>query len=157
MCATGVRVTCLDLPGRSREDVLQWAAFYTDCRHEVMAVSSGARVVLQFDLYAHASEDDMGPDEWHEWVAQKSRPCRALSVHEVPQHRTDPCALVSALRAHWEAAPHQRVGILLHHRYAGCSLLPEYLKGVDQVLLHMCFMAGHGRDAALRHCAQHGA
>lgn len=31
---------------------IQWAAFYSDCEHEVLEVSSGHRVTLTYNLYA---------------------------------------------------------------------------------------------------------
>ena len=35
---------------------VQWAAFFSDCRHEVLAVAQGARVTLTYDLFAHPRE-----------------------------------------------------------------------------------------------------
>ena len=32
---------------------VQWAAFFSDCRHEVLPVATGARVTLTYDLFAH--------------------------------------------------------------------------------------------------------
>lgn len=31
---------------------IEWAAFYSDCEHEVMEVSSGNRLTLTYNLYA---------------------------------------------------------------------------------------------------------
>jgi 2OG-Fe(II) oxygenase superfamily len=38
-----------DWSGDSKE--LQWAAFYSDCEHEVLPVTSGYRVTLTYNLY----------------------------------------------------------------------------------------------------------
>ena len=32
-------------------DEIQWAAFYSDCEHEVLPVTSGHRVTLTYNLY----------------------------------------------------------------------------------------------------------
>ena len=36
----------------SAADPAQWAAFYSDCEHEVYEVTSGHRVTLTYNLYA---------------------------------------------------------------------------------------------------------
>ena len=33
-------------------DAFQWAAFYSDCEHEVQEVTSGHRITLNYNLYA---------------------------------------------------------------------------------------------------------
>lgn len=38
-----------DKKGRN---AIQWAAFYSDCEHEVLEVTSGHRVTLTYNLYA---------------------------------------------------------------------------------------------------------
>ncbi|KAI1345639.1 hypothetical protein F5Y01DRAFT_323022 [Xylaria sp. FL0043] len=35
-----------------KEPAIQWAAFYSDCRHEVLEVTSGHRITLTYNLYA---------------------------------------------------------------------------------------------------------
>ena len=32
---------------------IQWAAFYSDCEHEVYEVTAGHRITLTYNLYAH--------------------------------------------------------------------------------------------------------
>ena len=34
-------------------DKIQWAAFYSDCEHEVLEVKSGHRITLSYNLYVH--------------------------------------------------------------------------------------------------------
>ena len=36
-------------------DTAQWAAFYSDCEHEVLPVTSGYRVTLTYNLYFNDS------------------------------------------------------------------------------------------------------
>ncbi|KAI0799030.1 hypothetical protein GGR55DRAFT_702285 [Xylaria sp. FL0064] len=35
-----------------KQPAIQWAAFYSDCRHEVLEVTSGYRITLTYNLYA---------------------------------------------------------------------------------------------------------
>ena len=37
-------------------NTVQWAAFYSDCEHEVLPVTSGYRVTLTYNLYFNASK-----------------------------------------------------------------------------------------------------
>jgi hypothetical protein len=39
------------------ESVLQWAAFYADCVHEVQPVTAGTRITITFNLFAEPPED----------------------------------------------------------------------------------------------------
>lgn len=39
----------------------QWAAFFTDCEHEVKPVTSGHRVAIQYHLYAEGDEVPSAP------------------------------------------------------------------------------------------------
>ena len=41
---------------------VQWAAFFSDCLHEVLPVTSGARVTLAWELFAHPGESCRGDD-----------------------------------------------------------------------------------------------
>lgn len=36
----------------SHQDQISWAAFYSDCEHEVLEVKSGYRLTLTYNLYA---------------------------------------------------------------------------------------------------------
>ena len=37
--------------GNPHENVIQWAAMFSDCEHEVLEVTSGHRVTLTYNLY----------------------------------------------------------------------------------------------------------
>jgi hypothetical protein len=41
-----------DWGSTSEQPELQWAAFYSDCEHEVFPVQSGHRITLTYNLYA---------------------------------------------------------------------------------------------------------
>ncbi len=49
-----------DWDGVGGTEALQWAAFYSDCEHEVHEVTDGCRVTPTYNLY-HVSRDT-GPD-----------------------------------------------------------------------------------------------
>jgi hypothetical protein len=38
--------------GSQNRPAIQWAAFYSDCEHEVLEVTAGHRVTLTYNLYA---------------------------------------------------------------------------------------------------------
>jgi hypothetical protein len=42
-------------------NTVQWAAFYSDCEHEILPVQSGYRITLTYNLYAAASTQLDGP------------------------------------------------------------------------------------------------
>lgn len=41
-----------DFASQSHVPVVQWAAFYSNCEHEVLEVESGHRITLTYNLYA---------------------------------------------------------------------------------------------------------
>lgn len=45
------RETIFDWSGEKNRNTIQWAAFYSDCEHEVLEVTSGHRVTLTYNLY----------------------------------------------------------------------------------------------------------
>lgn len=101
-----------------RTDV-QLVAFYADCRHEVRPVTSGARVVLTYNLLTEGVAAAMPP--------------------QVEPHTLD--ALAGALQRHFEtprggrfggeAIPPDRLVYLLDHQYTARGLRWHLLKGAD--------------------------
>lgn len=92
-----------------RAQALRWCAFYADCRHEVLPVEEGWRVVLTFDLVLPA---DAG----------------------LPAAPVD-AALLAALRARCfpQGEPSARPWVLLlDHEYSQRGLRWELLKGDDR-------------------------
>lgn len=104
---------------RGSRTALQLVAFYADCRHEVRPVTSGARVVLTYNLLAKS-------------------PVRAMPPRIEPGMLD---ALTAALQRHFEtplpprfggeAAPPDRLVYLLDHEYTARGLRWDLLKGID--------------------------
>lgn len=51
-----------DWSGDSKD--IQWAAFYSDCEHEVLPVTSGYRVTLTYNLYFGTPEPVQNSAHW---------------------------------------------------------------------------------------------
>ncbi|KAI4172993.1 MAG: hypothetical protein LQ348_006656 [Seirophora lacunosa] len=101
----------------SGENVIQWAAFYGDCEHEVMEVTAGNRVTLTYNLYySRVGETDRG----------------VHLPHQLP--------LYNIVRDMLQEPTFLRngglIGFFCHHQYAhahgsGRKSLPHAFKGVD--------------------------
>ncbi len=90
-------------------DTIRWFAFYADCRHEVLPVTEGWRVVLSFDL--------------------------VLPAQDATPRAPVPPALLDALREHFfpAAGPALRPWVfLLDHEYTERGLHWPLLKGADR-------------------------
>lgn len=92
-----------------KADAIRWCAFYADCRHEVLPVTEGWRVVLTFDL--------------------------VLPAQKATTHAPVPPALLHALRQHFfpSTGPALRPWVfLLDHEYTERGLHWPLLKGADR-------------------------
>jgi hypothetical protein len=90
-------------------DAIRWFAFYADCRHEVLPVAEGWRVVLTFDL--------------------------VLPAQNATPHAPVPPAVLDALREHFfpSTGPALRPWVfLLDHEYTERGLHWPLLKGADR-------------------------
>ncbi|KAF4548884.1 Hypothetical protein D9617_24g015970 [Elsinoe fawcettii] len=109
-------------------NAIQWAAFYSDCEHEVEEVTSGHRVTLTYNLY-----DEHHPGEEKSSLMQIER----LSLLDPIQE-----AVRGILKANEDYVfPHGlSIGIFLSHAYAHTDKtarldLPHTsLKGIDHAL-----------------------
>jgi hypothetical protein len=104
---------------------VQWAAFYSDCEHEVFEVTSGHRLTLTYNLYIRRGSGHL---TGHCASTHLLDPTR-LPVYETLHHALSnpsflPCGRVLAI---W-----------LRHSYAHThkelNFLPSSLKGSDMVL-----------------------
>lgn len=121
------RETILDLAlrdlGRAR-----WAAFYTDCRHELRPVRSGFRIALVYNL-----------------VRRSGRPPHA------PDNRQEVDAVAGALRA-WGSEPDGPVKVVLPlaHRYTPAELAFRTLKNEDAAVAGVLIAAAERADCFVR-------
>ncbi|GAB7342207.1 hypothetical protein MBLNU457_g0454t1 [Dothideomycetes sp. NU457] len=102
---------------------LHWAAFYSDCEHEVMTVTAGHRITLTYNLYVSkgtgllaGAADNLNPTQFPLYQS-------VLSTLLFPQFMNKGGVL----------------GFYLHHSYSHAHEklhkdLPAALKGVDMVL-----------------------
>jgi hypothetical protein len=107
---------------------IQWAAFYSDCEHEVLTVTSGHRITLTYNLFS----TPLFPSRL------AGLPTPVLNAHWMPLYETLSQALESP-----SFFPNGRVlAMVLSHSYAHTSeqncFLPEALKGSDMILFEIC-------------------
>ncbi|CRG83902.1 hypothetical protein PISL3812_01258 [Talaromyces islandicus] len=101
---------------------VQWAAFYSDCEHEITKVTDGHRITLTYNLHA---VDLVGG---------------VLLANPVIDPKTLPLyGLIESLMRSTEIAKGKRIGIYCSHAYAHTSniakkRLPHHLKGSDLIL-----------------------
>jgi hypothetical protein len=124
----GDRSLKLDFAEKSTEATIQWAAFYSDCEHEVLTVTSGHRITLTYNLFS----TPLFPAR----LAGLSTPI--INAEWMPLYGTLGQALESP-----SFFPNGRVlAMVLSHSYAHTSeqscFLPEALKGSDMTLLEIC-------------------
>jgi hypothetical protein len=113
---------------RSAEGILQWAAFYNDCLHEVKPVTAGNRVTLTYTIesggaytyYDPATDDAIKLDEWEKGQSRNS-------FFSTEDWR-------SKLKAAITQFPETQLGLLLSHKYTQIGLNRDNFKGVDQLV-----------------------
>ncbi len=105
---------------RSSNRLLSFVAFYADCQHEVLPLTSGHRVALTYNLSLQGDSSSGEID--------------ALAVADVS----------SCLRTHFEAQ--DRLVYLLDHEYTERGLSFERLKGVDAGRVSVLRAAARERD-----------
>ena len=118
----------LDHPPPAPTWNVHWAAFYSDCTHEVHPVQCGHRLTLTYNLYTTPLPSGQ--------IA--GAPYSPLSAQQLPIYKTLEAAL-----ARPDFYPEGRVlGVKLGHAYAHTSkhlqLIPSALKGGD-MYLYECF------------------
>ena len=106
--------------GQREADKIQWAAFYSDCEHEVLEVKNGHRITLTYNLYVR---ERVGGIIRHK-QSVSSDVC-GLS-YKVKKLLRDPAFMTKG----------GMLGFYCHHAYAHTnrnlsSRLPYALKGVD--------------------------
>ncbi|KAF2870043.1 hypothetical protein BDV95DRAFT_608066 [Massariosphaeria phaeospora] len=123
-------------------DSVQWAAFFSDCEHEVLEVTSGYRLTLTYNLYACTGLGQLGGN------------CTALESQQLPLYEEVKNALANP-----QFMPDGgTLGQYCRHAYAhttkaGADTLPQVLKGSDMVA-HEVFSA-LGVDIRIRPVLDH--
>jgi hypothetical protein len=109
---------------------IQWAAFYSDCEHEVMPLVSGHRVTLTYNLYYQATQPQ----------PSQSLP---LLMHSCPVYHD----LQAALQAPGFMKHGSILGFYCNHAYPHSNIklrgdLSMAMKGVDQLIYAVCRSLG---------------
>ncbi|KAJ3950116.1 uncharacterized protein N0V96_001254 [Colletotrichum fioriniae] len=110
-----------DWAKNSNNSVIQWAAFYSDCEHEVFEVTAGHRVTLTYNLYATAGNGDL--------AGQVS----AFSPTSLPLYSQ----IVDLLGSKKFQSKDRLLGVYSTHAYPHTEKehgLPFCLKGLDMVI-----------------------
>jgi hypothetical protein len=120
-------------------EIIEWAAFFSDCEHEVADLTSGHRVTLTYNLFATK--------------AAMPSPMRSVEIESFPLY----WEVKSALSNKHFLAKGGTIGFFCNHFYAqnhqkSPEVLPQALKGIDMIL--------HAVGCALRpsnhHLSNHG-
>ena len=111
-------------------DKIQWAAFYSDCEHEVLPLVSGCRITLTYNLYYQITQ----PQPGH---------ALPLSLDSVPVYHD----LRTALRTGGFMHTGGILGFYCNHAYPHSNValrkgLPMALKGVDLLIYTVCRSLG---------------
>ncbi|KAI9845435.1 MAG: hypothetical protein M1837_004913 [Sclerophora amabilis] len=119
-------------------DSIQWAAFYSDCEHEVVEVTSGQRITLTYNLYVSRGLGDLAGD------------CPTMDVQKLPLYQEVKGALANP--GFMEKGG--LLGTYCSHAYAhstpeGARALPAILKGSDMAVYEV-FRALPGVQAFVR-------
>jgi hypothetical protein len=117
----------------ARKDVISWAAFYSDCEHEVLEVTSGHRITLTYNLFVSTFSPTNLAGLWSP----------SIDAAQVPVYHLLKKGLQSA-----SFFPGGRIlAHYLSHSYAHTAagtkpLLPQSLKGSDMIFYEVCRALG---------------
>ncbi|XP_038068084.1 uncharacterized protein LOC119737665 isoform X1 [Patiria miniata] len=107
---------------------IQWAAFFSDCVHEILPVKSGHRITVTYNIIRKKPS-------WSEsWFGS----CKNQSFFSGPEVAADQNAtldnIVSDVHKIGQKKNLEQLGIFLRHMYTMSALAEGNLKGLDQVL-----------------------
>jgi predicted 2-oxoglutarate/Fe(II)-dependent dioxygenase YbiX len=109
----------IDFAGPQGEHKIQYAAFYTDCQHEIKPVTAGYRVCLVYNLAL----------------------ARGKQQPSAPRHTEKSEQVAALLRQLFAEQGLDKLAIPLEHEYTEAGLQPELLKGADNSLLEVLHRA----------------
>jgi hypothetical protein len=126
---------------KGSETLLQWVAFYTDTEHKVEPLSSGVRIVLQYDVevvgLARAEDEDSDMDTGEDplndvqdlhIIAKKTRKHSQFIVNEAALKE-----VIGIITKRLQVGE-ESIGFALQHLSHKSCILPEFLKGMDALL-----------------------
>ncbi|KAJ5595152.1 uncharacterized protein N7459_001360 [Penicillium hispanicum] len=148
---------------------IQWAAFYSDCEHEIKTVSAGERITLTYNLYLTESAHQDSPQ--NSIVDPRSLPLYGLLKDTLaqPGFMKDGISPLSRVVCDNRFSPHMQrprltiiggvLGIYCSHAYPHSSsqasaLLPRGLKGADLALYSTLKSLGIELDVLPILCAE---
>ncbi|XP_038068210.1 uncharacterized protein LOC119737727 [Patiria miniata] len=106
---------------------VQWAAFYSDCVHEILPVKSGHRITVTYNVIRKKpsrSESGYGYcKNQHFFTGQKIKADQDAALNNIV---ADVLKITEKRR--------KQLGIFLRHKYTMSALAEGILKGLDQVL-----------------------
>ena len=108
----------IELGGADAPFKIRYAAFFADCQHEVLPVTSGHRICLVYNLA----------------IAKKRQPAAPKSSSAVE-------AVSGLLERIFEDRSRDKVAIPLKHQYTMAALDPRKLKGADRLRVDVLFRA----------------
>jgi hypothetical protein len=114
-------------------DVISWAAFYSDCEHEVLEVTSGHRITLTYNLFVSTFSPSNLTGLWSPSIDAKQVPVYHLLKKGLKLASFFPGGRILAS--------------MLSHSYAHTAkhelpLLPQSPKGSDMILYEVCRALG---------------
>jgi hypothetical protein len=117
----------------------QFAAFYTDCEHEIRPVTSGFRLALVYNLTLAKSKRTITAPSSREHIAAAAGLLRRWSGQ------------IEATAASSDDSTPSKLAVILDHRYSQAGLTRDALKGVDRARADVLFAAAReaGCDASL--------
>jgi len=118
---------------KAKTDAIHWAAFYSDCQHEVFEITEGHRITLTYNLYYAPGVGDLAGHS------------PAMDVQKLPLYQK----VQKALQDPFFMPKGGNLGFFCTHAYAhatqeGGKALPGVLKGADMAV-YSVFKA-HGLD-----------
>jgi len=120
---------------------IQWAAFYSDCVHEVEKVESGSRITVSFSILI----DTKAKNDWSFYVSK----LRRIGSNEKYNVGYRDLIEDTMLKALVESIQEDEMGMLLFHKYTQIGLSFENLKGVDAALVKAMTMYFDGKIVLL--------
>ena len=117
---------------------IQWAAFYSDCLHEVLPVTEGYRITVTYNVVAshRMNRDVPGIDTF--CCFSRSSLSKSERVDEIQTAMTEDEAVESVVKClgdlQTSKADIRHIGLILSHQYTMLNLAAGLLKGTDKLL-----------------------